>query len=319
MHYLSMSKIKLKQSPAPEAAIGAVERETGLSKDTLRIWERRYGFPQPVRDSNGERTYPAEQVEKLRVIRRLMDGGLRPGKIVQMPLRELNAQIGRLHSTGGAAIAHAESLDEFLRLLKAHNVTALREHLAQLLLRLGLQRFVLEAVAPLTVLVGNACTQGRIEIFEEHLYSEQVQHLLRQALGSFSQPTQTPRVLLTTLPGEEHQLGLLMAQACLTVEGAQCISLGVQTPAGDIAQAARAHRADVVGLSFSSVLQMRVASAGLADLRQRLDRDVALWAGGAVWQLAHKLIPGVTPIAALEEIPTVLAAWRATHPARAEV
>ena len=89
--------------------------------------------------------------------------------------------------------------------------------------------------------------------------------------------------LLTTLPGEEHQLGLLMAQACLTVEGAQCISLGVQTPAGDIAQAARAHRADVVGLSFSSALQMPVASAGLADLRQRLDRDVALWAGGAVW------------------------------------
>ena len=39
--------------------ISAVERETGLSKDTLRMWERRYGFPAPGRDAQGERVYPA--------------------------------------------------------------------------------------------------------------------------------------------------------------------------------------------------------------------------------------------------------------------
>ena len=43
--------------------IAAVERETGLSKDTLRVWERRYAFPRPARDSNGERIYPPEQVD----------------------------------------------------------------------------------------------------------------------------------------------------------------------------------------------------------------------------------------------------------------
>ena len=37
--------------------ISAVERETGLSKDVLRMWERRYGFPKPGRDDNGERQY----------------------------------------------------------------------------------------------------------------------------------------------------------------------------------------------------------------------------------------------------------------------
>ena len=35
--------------------ITAVERETGLSKDVLRMWERRYGYPKPDRDANGER------------------------------------------------------------------------------------------------------------------------------------------------------------------------------------------------------------------------------------------------------------------------
>ncbi|NDG58046.1 MAG: MerR family transcriptional regulator, partial [Betaproteobacteria bacterium] len=67
-----------------QLSISAVERDTGLSKDTLRVWERRYGFPEPVRDSLGERLYPVEQVERLRLIRRLMDAGHRPGKIMRM-------------------------------------------------------------------------------------------------------------------------------------------------------------------------------------------------------------------------------------------
>ena len=71
--------------------ISAVEREAGLSKDVLRMWERRYGFPKPVRDDNGERRYSAAEVAKLRAIKRLMDVGLRPGKIIRHTLDELNA------------------------------------------------------------------------------------------------------------------------------------------------------------------------------------------------------------------------------------
>src|SRR5438477_12860073 len=69
--------------------ISAVERDTGLSKDTLRMWERRYRFPTPMRDANGERIYPASQVEKLRLIKRLMDRGHRPGRVIARSLEEL--------------------------------------------------------------------------------------------------------------------------------------------------------------------------------------------------------------------------------------
>jgi MerR family transcriptional regulator, light-induced transcriptional regulator len=63
-------------------SIAAVTCETGLSAGTLRVWERRYGFPQPIRDGAGHRLYPREQVERLRQIKRLVDAGFRPGKIV---------------------------------------------------------------------------------------------------------------------------------------------------------------------------------------------------------------------------------------------
>ena len=71
--------------------ISAVERETGLSKDVLRMWERRYGFPKPARDENGERQYTVAETEKLRSIKRLMDVGVRPGKIIGLSRPELNA------------------------------------------------------------------------------------------------------------------------------------------------------------------------------------------------------------------------------------
>src|SRR5438105_13825833 len=71
--------------------ISAVERETGLSKDVLRMWERRYGFPKPRRDENGERQYSVVEVGKLRAIKRLMDVGMRPGKVIALSADELNA------------------------------------------------------------------------------------------------------------------------------------------------------------------------------------------------------------------------------------
>ena len=70
-------------------SIAAVERDTGLSKDTLRVWERRYGFPTPERDASGERSYAFEQVARLRTIKRLLDIGHRPGRIVPLAPEDL--------------------------------------------------------------------------------------------------------------------------------------------------------------------------------------------------------------------------------------
>jgi len=78
-----------KIEPTVGYSIGVVERDVGIRSATLRIWERRYGFPQPVRADSGDRVYPVDQLERLRLIRRLMNHGLRPGAIVAMPQEKL--------------------------------------------------------------------------------------------------------------------------------------------------------------------------------------------------------------------------------------
>ncbi|HNV53658.1 MAG TPA: MerR family transcriptional regulator, partial [Pseudomonadales bacterium] len=78
----------------PGLPISSVERETGLSKDTLRVWERRYGFPTPERDANGERSYSLQQVRRLTQLKRLLDQGHRPGKLLKLDEEALSALLG---------------------------------------------------------------------------------------------------------------------------------------------------------------------------------------------------------------------------------
>jgi methanogenic corrinoid protein MtbC1 len=297
------------QQSRPALGISATERETGLGKDTLRVWERRYGFPQPERDTHGERLYPAAQVDRLRLIKRLMDQGHRPGRLMAASEEDLLA----LHAPAAAAARHDTvddtMLRELLALVKTHDVPQLRATLSQAMLRQGLQDFVLHSLAPLNHAVGAAWMNGEFEIFEEHLYTEQVQTLLRQVISTLPGRTGSPRILLTTLPEEQHGLGLLMAEALLALDGATCVSLGTQTPLFDIAMAARSQQADVVALSFSSAYPARQIAPQLAQLRTMLPDATELWAGGGgVGRLAGQ--PGIRAMHTLPDALAALAAWR---------
>jgi DNA-binding transcriptional MerR regulator len=296
-------------------SIAAVERDTGLSKDTLRVWERRYGFPAPGRDAIGERAYPLEQVEKLRIIKRLLDAGHRPGRIVPLPLAELQELTDNTvdqPTRGAEAASAAIDVRAFLDLLHQHDPLRLRHELSRMQTRLGLERFMLELVGPLNAAVGDAWIRGQVEIFEEHLYTETMQALFRHAIAHMPEPKGQghPRVLLTTFPGEPHVMGLLMAEAMMTLEGSLCISLGVQTPLWDIVLAAQAYKADVVALSFTGCMNPNQVVDGLTELRSKLPPSTAIWAGGSAPVLHRRRIEGVEPFESLQSIPGALKRWR---------
>lgn len=290
--------------------ISAVERETGLSKDVLRMWERRYGFPVPRRDEHGERQYTPTEVARLRSIKRLMDAGLRPGKIIGLPLDELKALADARATESADAIAPTLER-EVIHLLQTHDALGLQHTMAQLVMRQGLQKFVLETVTPLNRTVGDAWMRGELQVFEEHLYTEQLQVVLRTAINAF--PRQTggvPRVLLTTFPNEQHGIGLLMVEALLCPEGVQCISLGPQTPIEDVRRAAIAHKVHILALSFSGAFPLRLALEGLASLRQQLPPQVTIWAGGDMTRRIRKTVPGMVLIPDLASTITALRSWR---------
>jgi len=284
--------------------IAALERELGIGKDTLRVWERRYGFPSPSRDPRGERLYPPEQVARLRLVRRLLDQGMRPHKALTLPADEL-ALLTR------PAAADGEPADpDLLGLLRLRDPLALQRELRQTLVRQGLHRFATDTAARMIAAIGRQWARGEIEVFEEHLLTEQLHRVLRDALAQIPAVGGRPGVLLTTLRSEPHGLGLLLVEVVMRLDGALCTPLGTQTPEAQIVAAVRASGSNIVALSFSDRFPAAAMRESIHGLREALPHDVEIWCGGSGVARLGRAPAGVLALGRLQDIEPQLARWR---------
>jgi MerR family transcriptional regulator, light-induced transcriptional regulator len=255
-------------------------------------------------------------VEKLRVIKRLMDQGHRPGRIVALTidaLQHLSRGEATLQASRAVEAAHdRQDLVAYIAMLQMQDHEGIRRELLKTLSKDGLQHFVTDVVAPLTGMVGEAWARGDLAVHEEHLYTECVSSLMRQAIVAIPKPEGggEPAVLLTTFPQEAHGLGLLMVESLLTLQGCRCVSLGTQTPVRDIAQAAIAHAADVVALSFSVNMNPNHVVDGLMELNLLLPDSVEVWVGGGASALRRRQIERVMVMHDLNSIAEAVNHWR---------
>lgn len=312
-------------SQAPNLrSIAEIERDTGLGKDTLRIWERRYGFPTPLRDARGDRLYDQPQLQRLLRIKQLLDAGHRPGKVVPLSLPVLEALLQASCAPAGQTDA-ATDLDDWLNLLEQGQPAQLRAALQQQLQQLGLSQAIEQLLVPLGHRIGQAWLADRLSIHQEHLFSETLQSVLREAIASLdasnasdgasaSSSSRPPRVLLTTLPQEQHTLGLLMAECYFALARCERVALGPRLPPSEILSAVGHFQVDIVALSISLHASVREIADQLALLREQLSPEVELWVGGA-WAGANRrrLPKGVLAVINDAQVNAGLARWRAAH------
>lgn len=296
-----------------EYSISRVERETGISKDMLRMWERRYGFPLPVRMANGVRAYSAQDIERLLRIKKLVNLGHRPGKLVELSITQLDSILALPAPTIKCDTTHGEVV-VLLQCLRDGQLSLLEQKLKLWLLRYGLEAFVSDLLPDLLGSIGDSWQTGEVPIHQEHLLTELLQNQLRRSLTKLPKSeTQSPKVLLTTLPSEQHGLGLLMLEVFLTLEGAYCINLGVQTPVESIAQAVLEYQVDIVCLSLSEAVIPKLGQQQLKALDSILDEAVLVWLGGVgAVQVKPKSARFVRQQSINESL-AALQAWRLAH------
>ena len=261
-------------------SIRVVEKETGIAKDVLRVWEKRYGYPLPERTELGERLYARNQIERLKVIKKLVDSGMRPGKVVAFGDSELAALAEKTPDKTTAPLERTEDIAVAMAMLTGNNSTQLRDFLQTKLVTMGARNFVIDFMAPMNHAVGEAWFSGRIQLFNEHYYTYQIKSVLLSAFAMARIEAKPPRVLLATIHGEMHVLGLLMAEFILTLEGATCITLGPQVPYQDLVRSAEFYAADIVALSFSSIYPKKDIQRILSKLANDLPQTTEIWAGG---------------------------------------
>ena len=276
--------------------IQKLSQEVSIGTDTLRVWERRYGFPNPKRDARGHRVYPPEQVEELKIVKKLQSLGFRPNIIFNLSPSErrelLNKELERMPHTSRT----------FQKLIAELTPLEISQELQRHLDELGPEPFVYQLVVPLLYALDHGWTDGSINIAREHLISDSLEAILKGLLKTGAPDSTKKRLLFLTLSGERHKLGLLMSAVLFHAEGFECFVLNEEIPLAEVPQLATDLQVTGVALSFSTHYSTRQTKNDLVMLRGLLDQEIKLIAGGDSVRQVVKM-PNFFACTELEKIP----------------
>lgn len=299
--------VQANDSPADLAGalhIREVVRITGLRREQLYMWQRRYGFPSPLRDGFGDRVYPPDQVARLKLIKQLLSEGWRAGAVVPLADTALQSMLGLTVAEPAPLPAEIETA---VRLLSQHRAGELQNHLSKLLVGQGLRKFLEQTLIPLNEAVHERVVRGEMETFQELRFADLAQRLLRD-VTRLVRPTRDARqILLATPPNDPNQLGLAILELLLFTEGINCLTLGAGVPAQEIAGAAKAYKVSVVVLLFDRGISGKIAGQEIRSLRVALPADMPLVVSGRAVNLLAKAIPSVRTAA---DFSSIMAAMR---------
>ena len=183
--------------------IAAISLDSGISKEVLRKWEERYGFPIPDRQETGMRLYRLEHIRRLKLIKRLLDDGMRPGKVVLLDETQLQVLI-REKKSAFFQRSKAVGMDSVVQWLQANDPSLLSDQLHRELIGRGFRDFILNGMPAMNESVGNANASGDLSINAVYLYAQTIHSLIRHDIANCGNAPGAPRILLTTPPGEQH-------------------------------------------------------------------------------------------------------------------
>ena len=259
------------EATAGYVRIGELSRRTGVSPELLRAWEQRYGLLRPTRSDGGFRLYSPQDEHRVATMRSHLERGLSAAEAARITLDEEStpapaAELPVLALGASALRAALDRLDE----------SAAHAAIDGLLSSFSLEAVLREVVMPYLRELGDRWERGEASVAQEHFASQVLRgRLLGLARGWDRGPG--PRALLACMPGEQHDLGLIVFGLGLRDRGWRITFLGPDTPLDTLSDTATTLQPDAVVLSATTPDRFESGR----DALRRLARAVPLWAAGA--------------------------------------
>jgi DNA-binding transcriptional MerR regulator/methylmalonyl-CoA mutase cobalamin-binding subunit len=272
----------------PRYPVRLAALKSGITPHVLRAWERRYRVVTPGRSAGGQRLYSDDDIERLRLLRRLTAQGHGIGQLAKLPLDELERlwrEEEQTEEVGPTDFGMTERAVEFRSaVFKAAQCLAageLQGALERSAVTLGVPAFLEQVAAPAIREIGHGWQDGTITVGQEHLATAVFRRVLGWIIDTFDVNEPSARLIVGTPPRQAHELGALLAAAAAAAEGWDVIYLGADLPVGDIINATKQANAQAVALSIVTPEEDGRLVEELKQVRQGLGPEVHLFLGGA--------------------------------------
>jgi len=253
--------------------IRTVSTLTGVNPITLRAWERRYGLIKPVRTESGHRLYTRDDIDTIHRIVALLDKGVaisqvRHALVAHVATPAITERADPWDKTRAQMITAISQFDEE-RIEELYNeIHAL--YPADLVLR--------KVLLPLLVELGTRWESAEGSVAEEHFFGMYLRNKLGARFHHRHRHTSGPKLLAACLPGEQHEIGLLLFALAANDAGFRLVLLGADMPLDELPHAARRARCDAIVLSGSIEPKPELLTDVLPTLMAAV--DVPVFVGG---------------------------------------
>jgi MerR family transcriptional regulator, light-induced transcriptional regulator len=225
--------------------IGTVSKLTGVGAITLRAWERRYGLIEPVRKDSGHRLYTRQHIDQINRITALTQKGMR--------ISQVRPEMLKSGAPGLDAGADTDQWRDYLNGMAAAIIAFDEERLEEVynealsLYPIGL--VTRKLLTPLLIELGLRWESGEGSVAEEHFFAFYLRNKLGARYHHRPRGNHGPLLLVAGLPGEYHELGLLLFALAAHQAGFRILPLGANMPLDELARVARKKRCDAIVLS----------------------------------------------------------------------
>ncbi|MBM4121137.1 MAG: MerR family transcriptional regulator [Nitrospira sp.] len=264
--------------------IHRVAKLTGLSKDVIRVWERRYGLVQPSRGSNRYRIYTDEDVSLLRYVKSEMDKGHSIGDLAALGHDELLARMKAVpvQAAARAATLYDRVLGELIAALEPLDRAVFERKLNGAVAVIPFEEALHGILLPLQERVGQLWYDGRLNVAVEHYVTRQVQQKLFSAMNHLPVNEGGPEIVVACPPTEAHEIGAQTVAYHCRARGCRVYYLGALVPLDSLASFCTQIRPSLLLLSLTTPSSEPEAAAFLQELSSSVGSHCPIAAGGRV-------------------------------------
>jgi len=262
--------------------IDHVAKLTGLSKHVIRSWERRFDLLNPVRGGNRYRMYTQEDVDLLIYIRRELESGFAIGELAKLGREVLIGQMAykqkSLDKSNESPLVRIN--EQLIASLSPFDKNKFVRELNVAVSLLSFNEVFLKIFIPLQRRVGDMWHEGEIGVGEEHFVTHHIRQKFLSVLNQLPVSDDGPKVVISCLPNDYHEMGATIAAYQCAVNGCQVFYLGANMPVEGLAEFCSKTRPSLVLLSCTKELDDLEAKALAQEYSKTLLHICPVWAGG---------------------------------------